>query len=189
MKNIWSWLFGLYGIFYVFLYVGYFIIIRLAHSSYNIVSVTAIIFPFLLLLAFQLALWKASDDNFGGIGDYKYKFISTMLVAGFLPICCGIMLGINEYKSHFNIDRWLSDESSRVHMVDNLIKEYNLVKMTKDEVTVLLGTATDTNSFKEKDNIVYYLGDERGLIPIDSEWLILEFDENEKVRSYEIKSD
>ena len=112
-----------------------------------------------------------------------------MVVAGFLPLCCGIMLGINEYKSHFNIDRWLSDESSRVHMVDNLFEEYDLVKMTKDEVTVLLGTATETNYFKEKDNIVYYLGDERGLIPIDSEWLILEFDENEKVRSYEIKSD
>ena len=182
MKSIWSVFWGLYFIFYVCLYIGYFFYIKVVHYSYNVVIIAYVILPFLLLWAFLKV--SNQDDRMT-----KSKFMGIMVVASIMPLCCGILLGINEYNSRFNMDRWLNDESSRVHMVDNLLEEYDLVKMTMDEVTVLLGTATETNYFKEKDNIVYYLGDERGLIPIDSEWLMLEFDENEKVRSYEIKSD
>lgn len=40
----------------------------------------------------------------------------------------------------------------------------------------LLGDETNTDYFKEVNNIVYYLGDERGFISIDSEWLVIMFD-------------
>ena len=42
----------------------------------------------------------------------------------------------------------------------------------------LLGDATNTDYFKEDNNVVYYLGDERGFISIDSEWLVITFDNN-----------
>ena len=182
MKNIWSVFLGLYCIFYVFHYIGYFLYIKLVQYSYNVVGIAYVILPFLLLWAF---LKVSNQDN----RMPKSNFIGIMVTASFLPLCCGILLGINEYKSRFNTDRWLNDESSRVHMVDNLLEKYDFTEMPKNEVTKLLGTATPTHYFKEKGNIVYYLGDERGIISIDSEWLIFEFDENEKVRSYEVKTD
>lgn len=189
MKNIWRSLFGLYCILYTLLYIGYFIVIKLLHSSYSVVSVTAIILPFLFLLAFQVALWKVSENNFLSIRKKRSKFVSIIIVGSILPLCCGVILGINEYKANFTIEKWWNNQSSRVYMVDNLLKNYKFKEMTKDEITGLLGTPPETNYFKDKDNIVYYLGDERGLISIDSEWLIFDFDENGKVKSYEVRRD
>lgn len=53
---------------------------------------------------------------------------------------------------------------------------------------VILGPDTENAYFKEIDNMVYYLGPERGLISIDSEWLVIEFDNNTVV-DYHIKRD
>jgi hypothetical protein len=182
MKNIWSVFLGLYFIFYVCLYIGYLFYIKFVHYSYNVVIIAFVIMPFLLLGAFL----KASNQ---GDRMTKSNFIGIMVVASIMPLCCGILLGINEYKSRFHMDRWLNDESSRVLMVDNLLEKYDFAEMPKNEVTELLGAATPTHYFKKKDNIVYYLGNERGIISIDSEWLIFKFDENEKVTSYEVKTD
>jgi outer membrane protein assembly factor BamE (lipoprotein component of BamABCDE complex) len=74
-------------------------------------------------------------------------------------------------------------------MVDDLLNEYKLVGKTKDGVSTLLGTPTATEYFKNENNIVYYLGDERGLISIDSEWLVISFNSNQKVIKYEIHTD
>lgn len=189
MRNIWWGLFGLYCILYILLYFGYFITSEILHSSYSVVSVSAIIFPFLFLISFQLALWKTSEKNFRSSRKGKNIFISIIIIGSILPLCCGVILGINESKSNFTIKRWLNNQSSRVYMVDNLLEKYDFEEMTMDEVTKLLGTPPETKLFKDNDNIVYYLGDERGLISIDSEWLIFEFDENEKVKRYEIRRD
>lgn len=61
-------------------------------------------------------------------------------------------------------------------MVDDMLGKYKLVGQTKEEVVELLGNETNTEYFKEVSNFVYYLGDERGLISIDSEWLVITFD-------------
>ncbi|WP_331698091.1 outer membrane protein assembly factor BamE [Paenibacillus sp. IITD108] len=189
MKNTWLAFFGLYCILYILLYLVYLIFIKLLHSSYSIVSVTAIILPFLFLLLFHFALWKASENDFRSSRKGKNIFTGILIIGSILPLCCGVILGINEYRSNFTIEKWLNNQHSRVYIVDNLLKKYDFEQMTKDEVTKLLGTPPETNYFKGEDNIVYYLGDERGLISIDSEWLIFEFDENENVKSYEVRSD
>ena len=74
-------------------------------------------------------------------------------------------------------------------MVEDLLKKYDFEEMTKGEVIELLGTSQETNYFKENNNIVYYLGNKSGLLSIDSEWLIFEFDENLKVKKYEVGTD
>ena len=63
-------------------------------------------------------------------------------------------------------------------MVDDLLSKYELVGMTQEEVISLLGKSTDTEYFKTENNMVYYLGPERGLISIDSEWLVMEMQDN-----------
>lgn len=60
----------------------------------------------------------------------------------------------------------------RLEMADRLIARGTLVGRTRAEVVALLGEPPPTGYFAEWD-LVYWLGPERGLISIDSEWLVL----------------
>ncbi|RHW42783.1 hypothetical protein D1B31_04175 [Neobacillus notoginsengisoli] len=88
----------------------------------------------------------------------------------------------------FNRDRWLNEPGERVEMVDSLLSEVRLKGMSKAEIIDLLGEQGE-EAYLESDNLVYYLGDERGFISIDSEWLIIRFDNHDRVTDYEIKTD
>lgn len=59
----------------------------------------------------------------------------------------------------------------------------------KDQLDIihLLGYP-DTSYFKEAD-LVYRLGMERGIMSIDSEWLLIYLDENKIFKSHKIKTD
>ena len=56
---------------------------------------------------------------------------------------------------------------------DDLLENYSLVGMTEEKVLALLGQPSEETPFTEQNTLCYYLGDERGLISIDSEWLVL----------------
>ena len=64
-------------------------------------------------------------------------------------------------------------------MVDDLLEKHEIVGMYRNEIIELLGEPSDTEYFKESDNIVYWLGTERGLVRIDSEWLVIWFDDKD----------
>lgn len=64
-------------------------------------------------------------------------------------------------------------------MVDDLLRRYKLVGMTRTEIEQLLGKPPSTQYFPSYD-YVYWLGPERGFISIDSEWLCVKF-KNDKV--------
>ena len=99
------------------------------------------------------------------------------------------MLGENEYKSKFTTDKWLENESERTFMIDNLLKNHPLEGKTQQEIIAMLGDNIEMNYFQDENNIVYYLGDERGLISVDSEWLIIHIDDNEVVDKVEVVTD
>lgn len=75
---------------------------------------------------------------------------------------------------------------NKLKMVDSLIESKILDNLNREEVTNLLGTPTSDFSpkYKNKNEIYYYLGPERGFISIDSEWLSISFDEKGRVRKY-----
>ncbi|MDP1417231.1 hypothetical protein Q8G35_02285 [Peribacillus simplex] len=52
---------------------------------------------------------------------------------------------------------------------------------------MLLGSPTEY--FKENDHVVYFLGAERGIIRIDSEWLVILFDGSDKAVKLERLTD
>ncbi len=58
------------------------------------------------------------------------------------------------------------------------MEKHRLVGVTREEVILLLGEDTETDYFKTENNMVYHLGQERSLISIDSEWLVLEFQDD-----------
>lgn len=172
---------------YVFLYFSYILFIRLAHSSFSIVSISAILLPFLLLLLIVRVLWKRPEIKHNRRAKKK---LTLMMVIGTIPLfICVVMLGLNEYKTHFTTEKWMNHLSERVYIVDDLINTYELVGKTKSDVVALLGPPTETEYFKSDTNVVYYLGDERGIISIDSEWLVIDFDDNQIVKAYDVRTD
>ncbi len=130
--------------------------IHLLRPSYNMVSVTAILLPFLILLIFDWFLWKHTKTTTNK--KEKRRFITNFILVSILPVYCGFMLAFNEYKSHISTERWLNNPGERVYMVDDLLTRYKLSGMTRQEIVQLLGDPSETWYFKEENNIVYYLG-------------------------------
>lgn len=103
-----------------------------------------------------------------------YRFRTPLLVGIVLLFLFGRSILIHRFSS----ESWQKHPEKRVDMVDDLLSKYELMGMTKEEVITLLGQSTDTEYFKTENNMAYYLGPERGLISIDSEWLVLEMQDN-----------
>jgi len=188
-QALFSWLLRLFAVLYLLLYMGYNWIIEQLHASYSVISISAILLPFLVFLFFPWVSGKLADDQPENQQKRNRKRIVLTLLGSIPPVYSAVLLGINEYESHFTVERWLTNERERVYMVDDLLREYPLTGMTKDEVTALLGPPTETNYFQADDNLVYYLGDERGLISIDSEWLVIRLDGGGNVIEYQVLTD
>ena len=67
---------------------------------------------------------------------------------------------------------------SEQKIVDDLLMRYDLIGMHESEIIALLGNHdNDYGYFSSENRFVYRLGMERGFISIDSEWLIIDFDD------------
>lgn len=73
-------------------------------------------------------------------------------------------------------------------MVDALIAERSFHGLPRAEVVELLGEPRPTAYFREYD-LVYWLGPERGLMSIDSEWLVFRLDSQGRVAEYRLVTD
>lgn len=183
---IWGALFVYVGL-YVCTYFFYNTVIDYLHSSYSIVSVSAIVLPYGFLILFLIFIWKS---GYVQIGKRIKIFLCTFGILALVPVGSLIeKLGVHESHFVFNKDKWISQHEMRVYMVDDLLAKYSLKGRPKNDIVKLLGNPTETAYFKEPNNIVYWLGNERGLVRIDSEWLVIWFDSENKVMKYEIMRD
>lgn len=98
----------------------------------------------------------------------------------------------------FDRDVWLAGEKAdfsadapRLRMADGLIGSKVLLGRNRAEIEALLGPDSDTVKFRsyERRELVYWLGAERGYMPIDSEWLVVRFDKRERVTEARIVRD
>ena len=79
-------------------------------------------------------------------------------------------------RHRFSREKWLEAPENRTRIVDDLLANHELVGMTGEEIQALLGDCdNESGYFQQQDRLVYWLGPERGLMSIDSEWLILDF--------------
>ncbi|MGD8191228.1 hypothetical protein ACQCN2_14710 [Brevibacillus ginsengisoli] len=174
----------LYVLFCGCLYLGYCFIINLLHSSFSIVSVPAVVLPFVVLLALLWLRWRRKPS------EEKQKartiYLITALAGLFAVLLMIFILGVHEFQNSFHHERWRTEQDKRVFMVDDLLQRHNLSGMNRQAIYELLGNPSETEYFKEKDNIVYWLGPGRGLVGIDNEWLVIWFDANDRVTRYEI---
>ncbi|MXO90413.1 hypothetical protein [Pontixanthobacter aquaemixtae] len=98
---------------------------------------------------------------------------------GYLPIR---LFDSAEWKS---ASYW---DGTRVEMIEHLLWSKRLDGLDKGAVISLLGPDPETTYFSEHD-LVYPLGPERGLMSLDSEWLIIDFDDEGVVESYQVMGD
>jgi hypothetical protein len=80
------------------------------------------------------------------------------------------------------------DDFRRHRMADWLLKQRRLVGMSRAEIVSMLGDPTETSHFREYE-LVYVLGNERGWMSIDSEWLLMRLDSSGRVSIAEIGRD
>ena len=88
-----------------------------------------------------------------------------------------IIASVTYHDKHtFSTSKWLDNPEERTAIVDDLLEKYELVGMSEENVLSLLGEPDNDYGYFNADNrYVYYMGAERGLFGIDSEWLILDF--------------
>lgn len=165
------------------MYIAFIFVIDIVHMSLSVKSIFVVVMPFILLVMIQKFILHVSTS----CNKEKKQMLSVMVV-GIIPlIVCAVQLSMNEYTSKFNQDRWLNNEEKRVHMVDDFMQKYKLIGKSNEEITQLLGTPTETRNEEEGVITLYYLGTERGFIPIDSERLILQFDRDGRVLKYKVQ--
>jgi hypothetical protein len=94
--------------------------------------------------------------------------------------------------TQFDADRWRSVERSndfaRQEMVGSLIWSRQLEGMTRQEVERMLGPDCGCSYFSDWD-LVYWMGNERSWLSLDSEWLVIRFDNSGRFAEYAIVTD
>ena len=78
-------------------------------------------------------------------------------------------------------------DKRRCNMVDSLLRDHPLKGLSKAEVGALLGSQDDPSYFKSWD-LRYWMGQQHGFMPIDSEWLVIRFEDG-RVAEYAIVED
>jgi hypothetical protein len=87
-----------------------------------------------------------------------------------------------------DVEQTNQEPFARRPMADELVRQRALHGKTRQEVLEMLGDPTDTGYFADYD-AVYWLGPQRGFLAMDSEWLVIRFDESGHVTEAAIKTD
>jgi hypothetical protein len=148
-------------------------------------------FPWLALVAvFAARLWFGRQVRamaFAiGLGTHQAAVVGWLLVAPSVDVAL--------HRRSFDSVAWRTNDQAdvmwpaRLAMVDDLLARHELRGMSRESVAALLGSRDETPYFRDWD-AVYWLGPERGLFRIDSEWLVLRFGSDGRVREYQIVRD
>lgn len=134
-------------------------------------------------------------DKSGVLANFKWRRVFG-LFAIILALSLSTFAAVHYWKTRplpFDRAVWNGesegmDDYRRHRMADSLVQERSLIGMSRSEVVSMLGEPTQTSHFREYD-LVYVLGDERGWISIDSEWLLMRLDSAGRVSATEIARD
>ena len=116
--------------------------------------------------------------------------IFLILSAPLLILSVLLLLALFRWDAgQFTQERWEEAPEQRIQIVGSLFAKYELQGQSQGDILSLLGEDdSDRGYFTAPDRMVYYLGDEPGLLGIDSAWLILSLEKN-IVTMYSITTD
>lgn len=183
----WNWHGALLAVF-ITIYIAVYVIINLTIDTLHIrMSPTSIIICLLPLFVYLTSLFLYFKSK--SVMISKKQLLHAAIIGTLICSYAIYLMGKNEYYYYFNYNRWVSEQEQRVHMIDHFLNKNRLVGLKKSDVIDLLSVPTETSYFEAPNRWVYYLGPERGVISIDSEWLLINFDDGEHVISYDIVTD
>jgi outer membrane protein assembly factor BamE (lipoprotein component of BamABCDE complex) len=107
--------------------------------------------------------------------------IACLLIAG-----CGSRASVD-----FDQERWRNADlgtRERAHMVGSLLQKHPIEGMDRAAVVEVLGEPTPTGKW-DGSEMIYVLGPDGSMMPIDHEWLLIELDQQDRVSSYRVVSD
>ena len=118
---------------------------------------------------------------------------TVALVASFAWLFFGTSIQERFDRQQFNMTAWqdpkqIDEENVRIRMVDDLLKRHNFQGMTREQVTAVIGEPDQTGHYRDWE-LVYWLGPERSMVSIDSEWLVFRLDGKKRVTDYKIMRD
>ena len=113
------------------------------------------------------------------------------LVGGLLAFSAG-----REYvgRREFDAERWRDSaqmygaDPIRIRMVDDLLHRNDFLGWRREQVVALLGEPRQTGYFTQYE-LVYWMGPERGILGLDSEWLVFRLDAHGRVGEYRVARD
>lgn len=129
--------------------------------------------------------------------------MARLKVHGRLAVMCAVaVIGvgaffvqdrINHGPLPFNRKLWDAepkawDDETRERLADGLLASKVLIGKLRADIVALLGEPPPTDYFREFD-LVYWLGAERGLMRLDSEWLVMRLDATGRVSEAMIVTD
>ncbi|HYI41104.1 MAG TPA: hypothetical protein VE053_12380 [Allosphingosinicella sp.] len=117
---------------------------------------------------------------------------ALLLIAGVAMIVgYGVMTGYLPIRS-FDPALWrqvrTADNHDRLRMVEWLLRSGQLDGLTRSQAVGLLGQPDGGPHFQDW-SLVYWLGPERGLFSIDSEWLVIRIGPDGRVAEYRVVRD
>ena len=102
-----------------------------------------------------------------------------------------ILLGGCGASEPFDSQRWRNADlhtRERANMVGSLVKDRRLDGMDRSSVVALLGEPTPTDKW-DGSEMIYVLGPDGSMFPIDNEWLLIELDQQGRVAGYQVRPD
>lgn len=102
-----------------------------------------------------------------------------------------ILLGGCDASESFNPQRWRNadlDTRERANMVGSIVETRRLDGMDRASVVALLGQPTLTDKWASSE-MIYVLGPDDSMFPIDNEWLIIELNQQGRVSGYQVRAD
>ena len=76
----------------------------------------------------------------------------------------------------------------RAEMLPSFLASHTLKGMSRKDVLALLGEPTPTDKWQGSD-MIYVLGNDGGIFPIDHEWLLIKLDRQNRVTSFDRVTD
>lgn len=97
-----------------------------------------------------------------------------------------LLIGGCSAGTSFDQAGWRNADPSgraRANMLPDFIARHRLEGMTRQQVTALLGPPTTTDKWHGAD-LTYVLGNDGSIFPIDSEWLLITLDRQDRVATF-----
>ncbi|MBB3112554.1 hypothetical protein FHS18_004655 [Paenibacillus phyllosphaerae] len=179
----WSFLIPIIYLFGLAVYIGVYTLINLA-VDFLFVTLTP---PAIVITLLPLGLWVLGSVTYyknKKAARYARSFLIGGLAFGMLVTSYSVYkITGNELNSHFDAERWASEPSSRMVMVDHMLDRHKLKGRSPEEVHVLLGSPSQ--EVKEPQHqLSYYLGG-AGFFSMKEALLVISFDQGQ-VSDYDI---